>query len=99
MFRTLAAVVVALSAVWMADPTITMDPIPPTQGSKATVCYTGTCPVSLELVWEPPGSGPAQLEVDASGCALLTLPIGAMSVKIIDPNGLADALATMISPP
>jgi hypothetical protein len=81
-------------------PTITISPLPPVQGTAATVCYDGDRPVTLDLAWTPDGAGPATLTIPkgGTGCVELIMPGNATSLSITDPTGGADEEATMISP-
>lgn len=83
----------------IAQPEITIDPLPPTQGKPATISYNGTLPVQLKLRWVPAGAGPDSIEIGMGGSAVLTMPSNAASLTITDPsrNG-ADAESTAVTP-
>lgn len=77
-------------------PQITISPIPPSQGSKMTVYYTGKPGTVLNLDWHPSGS-PTTCTIDSTGKAVVTVPTTATSLIVSDPTGGAPAVSTTIS--
>jgi ABC-type Fe3+-hydroxamate transport system substrate-binding protein len=81
----------------MPQPKITLDPMPPTQGQKMKVKYSGTLPVTLELDWDPAGT-PTSVTITAAAGESVIVPSNATSVIVTDPSGGANAVATMVNP-
>lgn len=79
------------------QPVIGLDPIPPHQGDKLTVTYSGRLPVTLELDWHPSGS-PTTVTINSAGGTTITVPAGASSLIVHDPTGGADDESTVILP-
>ena len=80
------------------QPTITISPIPPRQGEKMTITYTGKLPVTLELDWDPAGT-PSSVTIPVGGSATVTVPGNATSLIVADPTpGGASPASTTISP-
>lgn len=81
----------------VAPPVITISPsTPPSPGDTITISTTGmSLPCWLDLTWNPDGSGPSTLYIDESGSATLVVP-QADSLKVTDPNGVAEGARTMI---
>ncbi len=78
-------------------PTISLSPLPPVQGQTATICYSGgTLPITLQIVWTPPGVGPSTVTIDADGCTDITIPDSATSISIRDEEGGAEEENSMI---
>lgn len=76
---------------------ITLDPVPPTQGSKVKVSYTGKIGTVLYLDWHPSGT-PATVTIGADGTASVTVPTTATSLIVSDPAGGASPVTTTVSP-
>lgn len=79
------------------QPSIGCNPSTPTQGKKATITYTGTLPVTLDLDWDPAGE-PSTVTITKAGGTEITVPANATSLVISDPNGSANDLPVVINP-
>lgn len=79
----------------MGDPSITMDPCPPTVGQPATIHHPGPYPVTIELDWGDPNIEPRTIVVhDANGADLIVPQ--ADSLAATDASGHVEGLSTMI---
>lgn len=102
MVKTLALLAAGLLA-WspysphMPGPTISLRPVPPVQGKKLDIHYTGSPGTVLVLEWDPAGQ-PTSATIDATGSATVVVPGSATSLIVSDPAGGAQPAATMVSP-
>jgi hypothetical protein len=78
-------------------PTISISPLPPTQGQPCTITYSGgTNPQTLNITWVPDGAGPGSVTTDANGKVKITIPSNAESMTV--GGGGAPAESTSITP-
>jgi hypothetical protein len=77
-------------------PTITISPVPPSQGGRATIYYTGKPGTVLNLDWHPSGS-PTTCTIDSTGKAHVVVPNTATSLIVSDPTGGASSVSTAIA--
>lgn len=94
----LSAALLALAAVpSLRVPTIDISPLPPRQGGKVSIIYSGTPGTVLTLTWSPTGT-PSSVTIPAGGTATLPVPAGATSLIVSDPTGGASSAGTVIAP-
>jgi hypothetical protein len=67
---------------------IKVDPDPPKRGKSCTITYTGTLPVTLDLVWDP-DTEPRKVTITTNAGTAINVPVGAWAVTITDPTGNA----------
>ena len=78
------------------QPTITISPLPPTQGQQATISFSGTNPQTLNIEWVPDGAGPATVTTDNNGNVTITIPDNATAMNVT--GGGAVAQSTAVKP-
>jgi hypothetical protein len=80
----------------MPQPTITMNPQPPTVGDTVTVTYTGRKPTTLKVEVFPSGEL-INVRIDGTGTGTFVVPV-AESLVIIDPSGAAASISSAVGP-
>jgi hypothetical protein len=97
MWRAATAVIllVAMSND-MTGPTITITPMPPTEGQTMRVEHSGGAGITITFDWSPSGS-PASAVTNSQGYVDVIVPRGASSVIVS--GGGAPKVGTVISPP
>lgn len=95
-----ATLALVVSLLLVADPRITIDPIPPVQGDVCTVSVTGmNLPVTLTIEWEDEFGQVSEqtITVGTSGSLRVDVPDWAEGMKV--KGGGAPAETTGVVPP
>lgn len=80
-----------------SPPVITIDPMPPQQGQRMRITYTGARGTVLTIEWDPAGV-PTSVTIPASGVVHVVVPANATSVWISDPTGGANSVQSVVAP-
>lgn len=79
------------------SPSITISPIPPTQGQQVTITYDGPLPANVTISWTPSSIPDTSLHIPGPGRSVATtVPSNALSMEVTDDDGIATGDASLI---